>query len=282
MCIDNVNNDDRRTLLSLHLPAPLPIRVPTRVLAMMFVSILLTTLASHAAQADTATRMLDTDSASGSHSGSAHNDCRVDQMCYRLPLASFEHIEFGRIPANTVNVDADTITLDVMKSASFLMHSFDDVLNVKQVSMSWKSDGKPAVPNAIKEQQKGGDDAVVKLGLLLRADKKPFKPFLPAWMEKVEASLKYPSTEMIYAVADSKHNSGERWVSPYNDRVTMVSMQDGMSDDGWYHSKLVFEQPVEVVAVWLMSDGDDTQSSFTTQVRVIQLRAIQLRAIDLP
>ena len=198
--------------------------------------------------------------------------CADSERCYRAEFSELQHIEFSRIPANLVKIEDGAVTFSVMKSASFLMQGFDRVMPVKQVDMSWRSEGVPAVQDAGKEKQKAGDDAVVKLGLLLKADQERFNPFLPAWMKQVRDKLSYPSEMMIYLVADSRHDAGLRWSNPYNERATMVSMTDEPSGDGWYRSKVAFDEPVEVVAVWLMSDGDNTGSSFVTTVREIVLR----------
>jgi hypothetical protein len=189
-----------------------------------------------------------------------------------LQFTDFEHITFSRIPANEVTVSDETIRLNVNHSASFLMASFDKVRPVSAVSIRWRSKGRPAVLDRAHEEQKAGDDAVVKLGLLLRSDESGFRPFLPAWMQRVQSKLKYPSQYMYYLVADSRHSAGERWLSPYNRRITMLSMHNTGQDDGWNISEMQLDMPLEVVAVWLMADGDNTGSAFTTEVSSIELR----------
>lgn len=198
--------------------------------------------------------------------------CADSDQCYRAEFSGLQHIEFGRIPANEISISDGAVTLNVMKSASFLMQGFDQVMPVKQIDMSWRSEGGPALRDAGQEKQKAGDDAVVKLGLLLRAEKERFNPFLPRWMKQVREGLSYPSEMMIYLVADSRHDAGQRWANPYNERITMVSMLDVQTGDGWYQSSIEFDEPVDVVAIWLMSDGDNTGSSFVTTVREIILR----------
>jgi hypothetical protein len=198
--------------------------------------------------------------------------CAAGSPCYRTDFSELQHIEFGRIPANEITISDGAVTFNVMKSASFLMQGFDKVMPVKQVELSWRSEGGPALHDADQEKQKAGDDAVVKLGLLLRAEKERFNPFLPAWMKQVREGLSYPSEMMIYLVADSRHDAGQRWANPYNERITMVSMLDVPTGDGWNRSTIEFDEPVDVVAIWLMSDGDNTGSSFVTMVREVVLR----------
>ena len=101
--------------------------------------------------------------------------------------------------------------------------------------------------------------------------------------EAGEVVLNYSSENMIYLVAGSKHVAGEQWPNPYNHRVTMVAMSseniesklesriDGEFEEGWQQASYRFGEAVEVVAIWLMDDGDNTGSSFTSYVKDIKL-----------
>lgn len=185
--------------------------------------------------------------------------------------SNYQHIQFGRIKANRYSFEAHTLKIEVDNSASFLMKSFESVRPVRQVSFHWRSDNSPGVIDAEHETQKAGDDAVFKIGLLLRSENVIENPLLPRWMRQVRTQLKYPSENIIYLVADAKHAVGEQWVNPYNRRVTMVSMMSSVSEGGWQRASYTFNDPVEVVAIWLMADGDNTKSRFTSYVKAIRL-----------
>jgi len=195
--------------------------------------------------------------------------------------SNYTHIQFGRINANQYEFKSRVLKTRVDSSASFLMKAFESVKPVKQVSFKWRSEQLPEVNDAAHEKQKMGDDAVFKVGLLLKADNELDNPFLPKWMRQVKSLLNYPSENMIYLVAGSKHVAGEQWPNPYNRRVTMVAMSaadieskleskiDGEFEEGWQQASYRFGEAVEVVAVWLMADGDNTGSSFTSYVKDI-------------
>lgn len=186
-----------------------------------------------------------------------------------LQADNFEHIEFRRIKSNRHSFDDQQLKIEVDNSASFLMKPFDEVRKVTRISFSWKSEGAPKIKNAEHEKSRPGDDAVFKLGLLLQAEEALSNPFLPSWMKRVEKLLKFPSENMLYLVADAKHAQGEQWLNPYNDRITMISMHSANEGQGWRRASYDFEIPLNVVAVWLMSDGDNTDSSFTSHVKNI-------------
>lgn len=188
-----------------------------------------------------------------------------------LQAEDFEHIEFRKIKANAYSYGNQQLQIDVDSSASFLMKPFDAVKKVKKVSFDWQSEGLLKVEDAQHELKRSGDDAIFKLGLLLKSEGALPNPFLPSWMKRVQGLLKFPSENMINLVADARHVPGRQWLSPYNKRVTMISLSSVPDHQGWMRASYQFEQPVEIVAIWLMADGDNTSSRFTTRIKNIVL-----------
>ncbi len=192
-----------------------------------------------------------------------------------LQADNFEHIVFKRIKANHHDYQNQQLQIEVDGSASFLMKPFDHVRQISHVSFEWRSDGRPQIKNAQHEEQRAGDDAVFKLGLLLKTDDalpSPLpNPFLPSWMKRVDELLKFPSENMIYLVVDAKHAANVQWTNPYNRRVTMIAIDSFNDKQGWWQSSYDFEVPVNVVALWLMSDGDNTDSRFTAYIKNIKI-----------
>ena len=187
-----------------------------------------------------------------------------------LQADHFEHIQFKRIKANRYTFQQQ-LQIDVDNSASILMLPFETVKQLNRVSFEWRSEGGPLTEDAQHELKRNGDDAVFKLGLLLKADSESINPFVPPWLKQVRKLLKFPSEEMVYLVADAKHAPGERWTSPYNRRVTMISVESRGDGSGWQQSSYQFEQSLDVVALWLMADGDNTHATFTVSIKNIVL-----------
>ena len=188
-----------------------------------------------------------------------------------LQEENFEHIKFSQIKPNRHLFLNQQLQINVNESASFLMQAFDHARSVKHVSFEWRSDGYPKTKNALDEEQKLGDDAVFKLGLLLKTGESISNPFIPKWMKHVDALLNFPSEEMIYLIADAKHAIGDQWINPYNERVTMISIESIENKQDWKLAHYEFDAPVDVVAIWLMADGDNTRSRFTTYIKNIKI-----------
>ena len=193
-----------------------------------------------------------------------------------LSSGNFEHIQFGSKQPNSYQYKDEGLFIKVDNSASFLMQAFDKVKHVEAVSFEWQNQGQPAIDDSKHEQQRSGDDAIFKLGLLIESDEALTEFFLPAWMRQVDALLKIPSEEILFLVAGAKHAAGQTWVGPYNRRITMIAMNDTAEDatlqQGWNKAYYQFSEPLKVVAIWLMADGDDTHSVFTVSVRNINLQ----------
>lgn len=48
-------------------------------------------------------------------------------------------------------------------------------------------------------------------------------------------------------------------------------MPSNRLENGWQQASYRFDEPQAVVALWLMADGDNTQSSFRVEIRDIVL-----------
>jgi hypothetical protein len=188
-----------------------------------------------------------------------------------LQAENFEPIQFKKIPANKYSYDKGVLKIEVDASASFLMLPFDTVKKIKKVSFEWRAEGAPLIKNAQHELQRNGDDAVFKLGLLLKSEDESINPFVPSWLKQVRQQLKFPSEEMIYLVVGAKHAPGERWISPYNRRITMISVASQSDESGWQKSSYVFDKSQDAVALWLMADGDNTHATFSVSIKNIVL-----------
>lgn len=191
-----------------------------------------------------------------------------------LQKDDFEHIQFKRIKANNFSYQNQQLRIDVDDSASILMLPFETVKPVYKVSFQWRSEGVPLIKDAEHELERSGDDAVFKLGLLLKADDESLNPFIASWLRKVRKQLHFPSENMIYLVVDAKHKPNEQWLSPYNKRITMISVASQKDESDWQQASYQFDSAQQVVALWLMADGDNTHASFSVSVKNIVLEKI--------
>ena len=191
-----------------------------------------------------------------------------------LQADNFEHIQFKRIKPNNHTYENNVLKIEVDDSASFLMLAFNEVKKINKVNFDWRSEGLLLVKNIEHEAARRGDDAVIKIGLLLKSESSSYNPFAPSWLKRVDELMRYPSENMVYLVANAKHAAGEQWLNPYNDWVLMIAMGSATGTEkigDWQQASHQFKQPQQVVAIWIMADGDNTDSKFTSFIKNITL-----------
>ncbi|MEC7131790.1 MAG: hypothetical protein VXW68_07965, partial [SAR324 cluster bacterium] len=95
----------------------------------------------------------------------------LDSTVLKLKLSEelFTPINFKRIKPNRFSFRDDRIILKVDQSASFLLFPFERITNIKRVQFDWKSEGLLKVEDAVHEASKQGDDAFIRVGLILKS-----------------------------------------------------------------------------------------------------------------
>jgi hypothetical protein len=186
-----------------------------------------------------------------------------------LPL--FTHITFKGIPPTVYENHGEVIAAHVESSSSFLFQPFSAPRAVKRVSFRWRyRKGEVGVKDAATEATKPGDDAAIRVGLLLSGAAPTIPAFAPAWVKAVRDKSKLPADDMIFVVGGSKHKAGTVWPSPYDDDLHLVAA-DESEQGGWRFDSHEFSPAADVVGIWIMADGDDTKSSFDIEFKELRL-----------
>ena len=181
------------------------------------------------------------------------------------------HITFKRITPNNFYFKEGTLTIKANNSASFLLLPFKSIRKINKVSFQWKKQGSINVKNAQQEETRRGDDAYLRIGLAIEGKPLFVNPLAPKWVKKVRGTLHYSSDKMIYIIPGSRHEDGQHWKSPYSDDVEIIAVGSNTKKDGWNFSEHKFENSQTVVGLWIMADGDNTQSTFTSQLKALTL-----------
>jgi len=185
-----------------------------------------------------------------------------------LDEQNFEHIHFKRIKPNRVEFNQDAIHFDVNRSASFLLLAFNDIKNIRTVSFQWNADGMLNKDSVEHEKTRKGDDAWLRVGLIIKGQPEHIpEPLLPRWMKQVRQTLKHQSSNMIYLIPDAMHTPGETWKSPFSSNVDMISVNSTIMGGVWKQASYEFAKPQQAVGLWIMADGDNTGSIFESWLR---------------
>ena len=188
-----------------------------------------------------------------------------------LDVNAFVHVTFKGLKPTIYSNDGPDLIAKAHASASFLLLPFTQIRIVKMVSFVWQGEALSAVKNPTHEATKDGDDAALRIGLILAGDPPLIPYFAPSWLKAVRGVLKLPSNKMIFLVAGARHNPGEIWRNPMSDSIEYVAVGDHSKADGWRTAEVPLQGSKELVGLWIMADGDNTESKFTTRLRNLRL-----------
>jgi len=181
------------------------------------------------------------------------------------------HITFKRIKPNSFVFKEDSLTVQVNSSASFILLPFESPIEINKISFQWKKKGMIDISDGLQEETLKGDDAYLRIVLIIEGKYPLMNPLAPKWVKQVHKILKYPSDKMICIVPGSRHKVGQHWKSPYSNDVEIIAVGSDTKKDGWNFSEHKFEKSQPVVGLWIMADGDNTQSTFTSQLKALTI-----------
>jgi hypothetical protein len=202
----------------------------------------------------------------------ASRDARASEPArVSLDVRNFSHITLGSRPPTRYGNDGAVLSLQVERSASFLLQGFARPRRVRAVALRWKSSGALQVESARAEETRAGDDYRLRIGLLVMGDPPLLPFFAPAWLRAVRDHLQLPSGRVVYVVCGARHPPGASWKSPYSSSLEYLAAQAVSEPDGWTRASAVLPAPLSIVGLWLMADGDDSGSSFRTLLADLEL-----------
>lgn len=180
-------------------------------------------------------------------------------------------ITFDDIAPTDYKAQKGILTATVDQSASALIYAFDQPQTVQAAGFQWQNQGTLKVKSAKHEASKVGDDALLRVGVMIAGPKPTIPFFAPAWIKKTASALKQPSDRMIYLTVGSKHKTGKSWSSPYADSIHSVAVASEKAKNSWQTVNHRFKTAQSVVGLWLMADGDNTGSQFQVKLKNLQL-----------
>ncbi|HZI32772.1 MAG TPA: hypothetical protein VFF11_10555, partial [Candidatus Binatia bacterium] len=187
-----------------------------------------------------------------------------------LPLAQtngWQFLKYRKIPSNTFHCTPTGLVIGVTNSAAPAVFPLTNELSVVKIRVRGTISGSLKVPPG-KQGQKGFDDFVLRVGLV-----EPGTHTLSWWQKRVAAdwvkklfsltpSGKGISKIHFFNVGTDAAQIGRNWT--YNSGVPMEQTVVAVPDAGGFFTFTnSFAKPLDVIAIWISSDGDDTHSSFS-------------------
>lgn len=189
-----------------------------------------------------------------------------------LKTEGYLHVFFKEIPKTIYQEKRKILEISVDKSSSALIKAFSDIKKIDTISFQWRKSGELKIIDSKHEQSKRGDDAYLRVGLIISGEA-PFIPnFVSPWINKVSDYLKLPSDRMIHLIPGSINHPGTSWGNPYVKNIKSISVAGKLTKDGWEKVSYSFAESKDIVGIWLQSDGDDTKSKFKSYLKDLTIK----------
>ena len=186
----------------------------------------------------------------------------------------FNHVTFEKISPTKYEYHQQKRTLiaTVKQSASLFFYPFKEKKILKNCQLDWRI-RKGHFPKMTPEMAttKEGDDAPLRIGLLLYGKPNYWPFFVPHWIEKTKSLLRYPSDKILYLTFGLPIRDGHRWANPYSDSIESISIGCQPKKNGWQHCSYQPKGKIEMVGLWILADGDNLKSEFEIEMRNVSI-----------
>lgn len=195
-----------------------------------------------------------------------------------VPLSSdrgWQVLTYRGIPAHDVRFSDAALTIKVARSAAPVIYPLPAPISVRSVRAHGRLSGTLNLSPG-QQGQPGFDDYALRLGLVEVGQRRPGfleRRFAPPWMRKL-FSLAPPgagiSRIQFFNLGVRQDQLGQHRRHPLSEllheRIVAVP-----GPDGRFELRGQLDSAVEVCAIWISADGDDTQSTFTLTIERIEL-----------
>ncbi len=191
-----------------------------------------------------------------------------------LTPADWNQLKYSSIPSNDLSfTESKQMVIEVKESASPIFHKLAKPIKVKSLKVSGEIKGRLNLENKI-QGNKGADDFAVRIGLVLKGNKKlnfAQKIIAAKWIKDLYALAGNSSgiDHIEFINVSAQDLKWEKRVHPLSDLLKEEIV--GKVESGLFEIQKKFDSPVEVIAIWLSSDGDDTKSIYTVRLDKIEL-----------
>lgn len=176
--------------------------------------------------------------------------------------------KYSKVKSNEISFSQEGMLVKVLKSASPLVHK----LQSKTLVNGFKTKGNfyalPQFRDVKKQGQKGADDYALRIGFIVAGSNTLTgvkKVFAASWVKQLYAQA--PANTGIdriqfYNITQNKDQVGKSRVHPLSDLIHEEYIAS-VDKAGSFDIDYKFKKPLEVVALWISIDGDDTQSDYS-------------------
>jgi hypothetical protein len=188
---------------------------------------------------------------------------------------AWQNLEFRKIPKNTVSFTDNSINVKVKNSASPLVYPLPRSAAVHGFHVKLAVHGRIRWPEGVDAPWE--EDSIFRLGFVVKGQRRLNRLqrlAAPEWVRKLYA-LAPPKGGIdrivFFNVVDNPKLVGKVRVHPKSDLLEERAIAARKPDQTGIEINYDLEKPLDVAAVWISIDGDDTHSQFDIEIREITL-----------
>lgn len=189
-----------------------------------------------------------------------------------LDPQSWSQIPYGSVPEHKLSFE-EGLKITVDKSASALLHKFEVPQSVVEFEIELSQEG--VIDYQGREiGAKGADDFPLRLGFVMAGEKTLSwgqSLIAPKWVKKLYqlAPKNLGLDRVVYLVIAQEKPAFQKRFHPFSELLEEEIV--GVIEKGRFKAKLPAPKG-QVLGLWISSDGDDTNSSFTMTINRLILK----------
>ncbi|MEE9448036.1 MAG: hypothetical protein V3V09_08755 [Arenicellales bacterium] len=195
-----------------------------------------------------------------------------------LQLDQWQTLTYKSIPPNTTTQLEDSLVIDVSASASPLIYVLDSTQTIKYITVTGNAKGLPAIPNGLKQGDKGADDFPFRIGLVLAGDQTlgfAQKLIAADWIKTLfKLAPKGSGIDHVKFLNLKNSDASTSWQSrshPSSKGLFQETIVGSIEDKQTFNLNHQLDEAAEVIALWISIDGDDTNSTYQLILNSISL-----------
>ena len=191
-------------------------------------------------------------------------------------MTDWHLLQYSGIAPNQVSFTQQGMTVKVMESASPIIYPLDEARLVRRIEVAGTLN-KLLTLDTAKQGLRDNDDFSLKIGLVVAGDKtlnSLQKLFSADWLktlyELAPEGHGVDSTYFLNAVQDSTR-LGQQRQHPMSELIfeNNVWLLDKPGDFALAYN---LDKPLQVIAIWISIDGDDSRSNYSTLIKSLHLQ----------
>lgn len=200
---------------------------------------------------------------------------------FALPLNLSEGwnvLAYKKIPPHRVQFSETGLHVDVKKSAAPVIYKLPKEMKVSELEVTGRIEG--VLKLSGRQGEKKQDDFLLRVGLVVRGDKKLNfiqRRLAPRWvLELHQLAPEGGGVDRIefFNVVSDPALQGRSRRHPLSDLLVenFIWTDADIKDDGAFSFRTAIKKTLDVVAVWISIDGDDTGSEYKVNLTSLVLR----------